>query len=71
VRRYGRDVAWRYLVALGLGAITLISLAAGLVIERGATLVGLAVVAGVLSLAALVDGSVRRLRARALRSGRR
>ncbi|MGZ8582035.1 MAG: hypothetical protein ACXWXN_02470 [Actinomycetota bacterium] len=40
------------------------SLTAGMAIERGATLVGLAVVAGSLALVAFADGTLKRLRAR-------
>ncbi len=39
-------------------------LALGLALESGAMLVGIAVVAGVLSLVALADGTLRRRRAR-------
>jgi hypothetical protein len=53
----------RYLVALSLASLCLVTLAAGLAAEAGATLVGVAVVAGVLSLVALADGTLRRLRA--------
>ena len=53
----------RYLVALSLASLCLVTLAAGLAVEAGATLVGVAVVAGVLSLVALADGTLRRLRA--------
>jgi hypothetical protein len=53
----------RYLVALSLGSVCLVTLAAGLSIERGASVIGIAVVAGVLSLVALADGTLRRLRA--------
>ena len=59
---YGSDVARRYLTALVLGAVCLATLVAGLVLEDGATLVGASVVAGVLSIAALVDGWIRRVR---------
>jgi hypothetical protein len=47
-----------------LGAVCLLTLAAGLAIEPGATLVGVSAVAGVLAIAAWVDGTVRRVRAR-------
>jgi len=53
----------RYLVALSLASVCLVTLAAGLAIEAGAMLVGVAVVAGVLSLVAFADGTLRRLRA--------
>jgi hypothetical protein len=58
-------------VALALGASCLVLLVAGLLVEVGTTLVGLAVVAGVLALVALGDGSLRRLRARRRRPGAR
>jgi hypothetical protein len=45
-----------------LGAVCLATLVAGLVLEDGATLVGASVAAGVLSIAALVDGWIRRVR---------
>ncbi len=49
---------------MGLGAICLVTLVVGMTIEGGATMVGVAVVAGVLSLVALADGTFRRLRER-------
>jgi len=53
----------RYLAALFLASLCLVTLATGLAVEAGATLVGVAVVAGVLSLVALADGTLRRLQA--------
>ncbi|HET6714026.1 MAG TPA: hypothetical protein VFI59_09990 [Actinomycetota bacterium] len=47
------------------------SLLAGLAVERGALLVGLAVVTGSLALVALADGTLRRVRARRSRLGAR
>ena len=40
------------------------TLALGLVLDAGATLVGVAIVTGVLSLVALADGTLKRLQAR-------
>ena len=54
----------RYLAALSLASLCLVTLALGLALEAGATLVGVAIVTGVLSLAALADGTLRRRRAR-------
>ncbi|CAN5673503.1 hypothetical protein BH18ACT17_BH18ACT17_10290 [soil metagenome] len=56
-------MAGRYLAAFALAAVCLVCLAAGLAIDRGTTLVGVAVVAAVLSLMALADGTLRRARA--------
>ena len=50
-------------MTLSLASLCLVTLAAGLAIEAGAMLVGVAVVAGVLSLVAFADGTLRRLRA--------
>jgi hypothetical protein len=51
-------------VALGFGTLCMVSLALGMAIERGAMLVGLAVVAGSIALVALADGTLRRVRGR-------
>jgi hypothetical protein len=51
-------------VALGFGALCMVSLVLGMAIERGAALVGLAIVAGSIALVALADGTLRRVRAR-------
>ncbi len=53
-----------------MGVVTLVTLVIGLSVERGATLVGLAVVAGVVSLASFADGSIKRWRTRPPRSAR-
>ena len=53
----------RYLVALSLASLCLATLAAGLAIEAGAMLVGVAVVAGVLSLVVLADATLKRRQA--------
>jgi len=42
----------------------MVSLALGMAIERGATLVGFAIVAGSIALVALADGTLRRVRAK-------
>jgi hypothetical protein len=47
-----------------LAALCLLTLVAGIATERGALLVGLAIVAGVLSLVAIVDATIKRRRAR-------
>jgi hypothetical protein len=51
-------------VALTLGAICLVALVAGLLGEGGATLVGVAIVAAVLSLATLADATLKRVAAK-------
>jgi len=61
---YGRDVAGRYLAAFVLGSVCLVTLITGLAIEQGATIVGISIVTGVLSIVALADGWLRRRRAR-------
>ena len=58
--RYG----WLVELLTADGAVTrLLPETAGLAVEVGTTLVGVAVVAGVLSLVAVADGTLRRLRA--------
>ena len=52
------DVTLRYLAALALGSLCLVSLAAGIAVVLGATLLGLAVVVGVLRMVALADGTL-------------
>jgi len=47
-----------------LGTVCLVTSITGLAIEQGATIVGVSIVAGVLSIVALADGWLRRLRAR-------
>ncbi|HET9310478.1 MAG TPA: hypothetical protein VFP41_04545 [Actinomycetota bacterium] len=42
----------------------LVTLVTGLAIEQGATILGISIVAGVLSMVALADGWLRHLRAR-------
>jgi hypothetical protein len=51
-------------VALGFGALCVVSLALGMAFERGAMLVGLAIVAGSIALVSLADGTLRRVRGR-------
>ena len=52
---------WRILRGFVLGALCLICLVVGLVIENGTALVGIAIVAAVLALASVAAGTVRRV----------